>query len=83
VIADVGGARELVDRPAAGRIVARTPNAIADAIRALLADPPDRSETRKTAERFTWEANAEALEAHLSALVERHQRGRNPAILAP
>jgi glycosyltransferase involved in cell wall biosynthesis len=83
VIADVGGARELVDRPAAGRIVERTPSAIAAAIRELLANPPDRAATRATAERFTWEANAEALEAHLSALVERHQRRGDPAALAP
>jgi glycosyltransferase involved in cell wall biosynthesis len=83
VIADVGGARELVDRPAAGRIVERTPAAIAGAIRDLLADPPDRAATRATAERFTWDTNAEALEAHLSALVERHQRGGDPAVLAP
>jgi teichuronic acid biosynthesis glycosyltransferase TuaC len=82
VIADVGGAREVVDSPAAGRIVERTPDAIARAITTLLANPSDRQETRKTAERFTWEANAVALHAHLSELVERHQRGGDPSILA-
>lgn len=83
VIADVGGARELVDTPAAGRIVERMPDAIADAIRSILQAPHDRNETRRSAERFTWERNSETLHAHLSALVERHKRGRDPAILAP
>ena len=71
VIADVGGAREVVDRPAAGRIVDRTPEAIAAGVRAVLADPIDRQATRAVAERFTWNANSTALHAHLSALVER------------
>lgn len=82
VIADVGGAREIVDRQAAGRIVTRNPGEIAAAIQGLLADPPGQTETRKAAERFTWEANAQALRAHLAGLVERHQRGGDPAILS-
>lgn len=81
VIADVGGARELVNGPAAGMIVERHPDAIAGAIRALLANPPERQETRKAVERFTWDANAAALREHLSGLVERHQRGGDPTIL--
>jgi glycosyltransferase involved in cell wall biosynthesis len=69
VTCDVGGAREVIDRPAAGRIVAREPAAIAAAIADLLADPPDRSAVRAAAERFTWDANTAALYDHLSALV--------------
>lgn len=79
VISDVGGAREVVDSPAAGRIVEPAAVAIAKAISALLANPPDRHETRRSAQRFTWEANAEALHVHLSALVERHQGGGDQA----
>lgn len=82
VIADVGGARELVSSPAAGRIVERTPQAIAAGVFELLADPPDPYATRHSAERFTWDANAQALHAHLSDLVERHQRGGDPAVLS-
>ena len=82
VIADVGGAREVVDSPAAGRIVERSPHAVADAIRELLSSPLPREATRQAAKRFTWASNAEALEKHLSALVERHQRGGDPPILA-
>lgn len=69
VLSDVGGARELVDRPEAGRIVARDPSAIAAAVRELLVSPPDPATVRATAERFTWEANATALRAHLAGLV--------------
>lgn len=68
VISDVGGARELVDRPVAGRIVERTPQAIAEAIRAILAEPPDREAVRETALRFTWAANGDTLVAHLRAI---------------
>jgi glycosyltransferase involved in cell wall biosynthesis len=69
VIADVGGARELVDRPEAGRLVAREPGAIAAAVRELLAAAYDPQLVRGAAERFTWEANATALRAHLAGLV--------------
>ncbi len=80
-ISDVGGAREVVDGPAAGQIVEPTAVAIAKAVSVLLANPPDRHETRRSAERFTWDVNAEALHAHLSALVERHQGGGDQAPL--
>lgn len=69
VLSDVGGARELVDRPEAGRIVAREPAAIAEAVRGLLASPSDPASVRATAERFTWNANALALREHLGGLV--------------
>jgi len=68
VIADVGGARELVDRPAAGRLVARDPAAVADAIVAILQAPPPRDDVAVSVARFSWDANAAALEAHLRSL---------------
>jgi len=67
VTCDVGGARELIDRPEAGHIVARDADAIATAIRAILDSPPDPAAVRETALRFTWEANGDALLAHLRA----------------
>ena len=69
VISDAGGAKELVDRPAAGRIVAREPKAIADAIGELLRDPPDPSAARASALRFTWQANGDTLLAHLLEII--------------
>ncbi|MFV1920401.1 glycosyltransferase [Sphingomonas sp. MJ1 (PH-R8)] len=69
VIPDAGGAREVVTSPAAGRIVARTPAAFAEAIAALLANPPAADAVQATAARFSWESNRDALYAHLQALV--------------
>lgn len=71
VISDVGGARELMDRPVAGHIVERDPKAIATAIRDLLNNPPDPVDVRETALRFTWKANGDTLLAHLKALAEK------------
>ncbi|MHA6768574.1 glycosyltransferase [Sphingobium ummariense] len=71
VISDVGGARELMDRPEAGRIVERDPDAIAAAIRDLIDHPPDREAVRETARRFTWAANSDALLEHLQDIVAR------------
>jgi glycosyltransferase involved in cell wall biosynthesis len=68
-ISDVGGARELVDRPEAGRIAVRNPKAIAAAVRAILADPPAQEAVREAAARFSWERNSRELFDHLSGLV--------------
>ena len=80
VIPDAGGAREVVTDAAAGRIVARTPVAFAGALRGLLADPPAACDTRRHAERFTWENNTAALFDHLSGLVTRHARTAQASI---
>ena len=73
VITDVGGARDVVRDDAAGRIVARDPAAVARAIGDLLTHPPARDAVRAHALRFTWDANAAALHAHLAGLVHLHQ----------
>jgi glycosyltransferase involved in cell wall biosynthesis len=65
VIPDVDGAREVIDRPEAGRLVERTPEAFAAGIRAILASPPPRAAVRLSADRFAWERNTEALYEHL------------------
>jgi hypothetical protein len=38
-------------------------------VRELLADPPPPAAVRACAARFTWDANAQALEHHLRELV--------------
>ena len=73
VISDIGGAREVVDRPAAGKIVDRDPKAIAAAIREILANPPVQAETAEAAKKFTWARNTETLYAHLKGLVEGYR----------
>jgi glycosyltransferase involved in cell wall biosynthesis len=68
-----GGIAEVLDRPAAGRIVERDAAALATAMKAILARPPDREEVRAAAARFSWDINGVALAAHLARLVaERH-----------
>lgn len=61
VIPPIGGAHEVVRDATAGRIAERTPEAIAAALRDLLADPPPQQAVAANAARFSWEANAEAL----------------------
>lgn len=68
VTCDAGGAREAIDRPEAGRIVARDAGALAQAAAELIASPPDPAAVRKCAGRFSWTRNAEELEAHLRSL---------------
>lgn len=75
VIPDVGGARQVVTMPAAGRIVARTPAAFREALCDILANPPEQTLVRAAAEPFTWEANSIRLHAFLQNLV-RARTGR-------
>lgn len=70
VITDAGGAREVVTSPAAGRIVERDADAIAAAVRDLLADPLPREAVAACAARFSWEASAAALAAYYERLLE-------------
>jgi len=66
VISNAGGAAELVTSPVAGRIVDRTPEAIAEAVRAILASPPQPSEVAATLDgRFDWDRNGRELATHL------------------
>jgi glycosyltransferase involved in cell wall biosynthesis len=78
VISDAGGAREIVDRPQAGRIVARDPAAIAEAVKAILADPPSQDEVRESAERFSWEKNRREQFDYLSELVRENPSRPRP-----
>lgn len=71
VTSDVGGAREVIDRPDAGRLVPRDAGAVAAAVAALLAAPPDPAATRAAAERFSWDRNSAQLFDHLHGLADR------------
>jgi len=68
VATPVGGAPEVIDRPAAGRLAARAPEAFAQAIADLLANPPAQADARAAAERFAWERHTRELHAHLRRL---------------
>lgn len=69
VITDVGGAREVVQDPVAGHLVAADSRAIAAAVAEILAHPRDPAQVRQAAERFTWAANTAALYDHLKSLI--------------
>jgi teichuronic acid biosynthesis glycosyltransferase TuaC len=73
VIADVGGASELVQTDVAGKLVAREVSAIAQAINGFIADPPDRAAVCHSVDRFSWEANRDALYDHLCGIVAAHR----------
>ena len=66
VISNAGGAAELVTAPVAGRIVDRTPLAIAAAVNAILTDPPPSADVAAIlGGRFDWDRNGQELAAHL------------------
>lgn len=69
VTPDIAGAREAIDRPAAGRLVPRDPAAMAQAVRDLLSNRPPQEAVRAAADKFSWERNSQQLFEHLSALV--------------
>jgi glycosyltransferase involved in cell wall biosynthesis len=74
VTCDAGGAREVIDRPEAGRVVAREPGALAAAVTELLTAPPQQDEVRRSAERFSWSRNVAELHAHLTGIVDAYRR---------
>ncbi len=69
VITAAGGARELVQHPSAGRIVERTPAALAAGLREVFAADYPSKEVAANAARFSWEANAAALAEYYLGLI--------------
>ncbi|KTE20242.1 glycoside hydrolase [Sphingopyxis sp. H050] len=72
VISDAGGAGELVTSPVAGRIVERTPGAIAAAVQSILAAPPSPEDVAASlGGRFDWDRNGRELAEHLRCCAGR------------
>jgi teichuronic acid biosynthesis glycosyltransferase TuaC len=69
VIAEAGGAREVVRDASAGQIIERNAAAIVEGVRAVLANPPSQAEAAPNAARFSWESNAEKLAEYYQRLV--------------
>jgi glycosyltransferase involved in cell wall biosynthesis len=79
VASDVWGNPEVVRCRAAGIIApANTPDAIASAVRGLLAAPPSRGATRAYAERFGWEATGAGQVSVFEAVLARCGRQGGP-----
>ncbi len=56
----VGGIPEVVDTAAAGRLIEQaSPEAIAEAVKSMIAAYPDREAVRRQAERFSWAPTTE------------------------
>jgi teichuronic acid biosynthesis glycosyltransferase TuaC len=71
VISDVGGAREVLDRPEAGVLAKPDSTSVAVAIKQVLARDANRQAVAATVEKFSWEANTAALYDHLKAVAAR------------
>jgi teichuronic acid biosynthesis glycosyltransferase TuaC len=69
VIAEAGGAREVVRDASAGQIVDRNVESIVAGVKAVLAKPPTQAEATANAARFSWDGNAEKLAAYYRGLV--------------
>jgi glycosyltransferase involved in cell wall biosynthesis len=78
VTTDAGGAREVIDRAEAGRIVPADPAAIAAAVGALLAAPPDPAATAATVAELGWERSGAELETILRAAAGRVAEPKGP-----
>ena len=71
VTCDVGGARELITSDVAGRLLEeRSPEAVADAVNAVLNNPPRAMDVAALVERFSWDNNAAELAAYFDRLVK-------------
>ncbi|WAT18682.1 glycosyltransferase [Aurantiacibacter sp. MUD11] len=69
VITDAGGARELLTRPEAGRIVERSVAGVADGVREVFAAGYKKKDVASSVDHFSWEANAAALAAYYESLL--------------
>lgn len=68
VICDAGGAAELLSDPVAGAIASAEPEALAQAVQAILAARPDPMAVRSTVAQFSWARNADELYRHFEAV---------------
>ena len=71
---DIWGNPEVVTEARAGRLIpTRTPEAIAETVRAILADPPARAATRAYAEGFDWQETTDGQIALFNEILSRTQ----------
>lgn len=69
---NIWGNPEVVTEARAGRLIpTRTPEAIAETVRAILADPPARSATRAYAEGFDWQETTDGQIALFGEILNR------------
>lgn len=72
IATNIPGSNEVIGDPAAGELVEhRSSGAIAEAIKTMIANPPDRAETRRYAEGFSWEETIHQMATIFSELTEK------------
>jgi len=77
----VNGTPEVVRDPVAGRVVAeRTPAALAEAVHAVITDPPAPAAVRRYAEGFSWRATSRGQMALFESILDA--RGRASGVAA-
>lgn len=69
VTTDVGGAGELIRSDVAGHLVERSPEAVAAAIRELLANPRNPQDVADLVEQFSWPNHAALLATYYESLI--------------
>ena len=69
VICDAGGAREVVTSPEAGVIVEHSVEGVTGGIRQILANPPEAAAVTKSADQFSWAANAASLAEYYGKII--------------
>lgn len=69
IIADVGGARELMTQPDAGLIVDRTLESVTAGIQQILAHPPEPQLVTAAVSEFSWKANGTNLARYYDRLI--------------
>ncbi len=73
VATNIWGTPEVVQSQEAGVLVDRNPQAIAQGVRALLSDPPERQDTRRYAEQFDWLTTSRGQHDIFSTIVNARQ----------
>lgn len=76
IIPDIGGAREILKNQSAGRLIARSPDGIAQAVTEILADPPNQAEVAENVSRFSWGVNAQNIVQFWKEVLSGESAGR-------
>ena len=77
VATPVWGSGEVIRKEAAGALARdRSPEAIAEAVNKVLTNPPARSETRRYAERHSWNETADGMQQLFTDLSEKQNAER-------
>jgi glycosyltransferase involved in cell wall biosynthesis len=78
IATQVGGTPEVVRAPEAGVLINRSADDIANGVRQLFANYPNRHDTRRYAENFSWGQTVERLHRLFTAIIDTSPSFKNP-----